>query len=327
MKLTCCKSINENFYVMQFTKKKPLLDDHSDDDVKFVPSVLMEEKLGDDDLKVEYGIGYKLLIKKGFKPGETLGLRTGITQPIKVNQRLNRAALREEDFIVPISTKSHPKLPIALTEDEVPIALDILIDHIKSLNDHSSLQQLLQSIKTSLQPIPARIRFLLTDSSHLRSFIIRNPLLFQIGTSDLVSLQRPPKSGYSCECRQIFATRQKWTDHILTSLESHLSYLAALEEMKGDPFVHCLICSHRGSNALSVVKHALSKHFVFAGVLAFGLLGEGGMFSIDFLCALISRDQTFDWTRFVSDICISPRSVISLDSGDECEVVDFVDLD
>ena len=108
---------------------------------------------------------------------------------------------------------------------------------------------------------------------------------------------------------------------MLAHISSHINYSRPLAEMQGDPRIHCLRCFETFSDSLELVVHAQSEHPEFAEVLVAALLGEGGLYAVEFLCATLANDRSFDWKRYTVEVALTPRSVVSLDSDTDVEVI------
>ena len=124
-----CGIFQAAFYVMQFIKGTSSNRGESDEDVKYIPSIKVESKLDADELRLEYGIGYKLLVKQGFKPGRGIGLRkNGISEPIRASIRKDKGSLNYKDFEEPAQESKKRVAPSSLTVDEIPDALEIVVN-------------------------------------------------------------------------------------------------------------------------------------------------------------------------------------------------------
>ena len=300
---------------MQFRKKSD-----ADDDVVFIPDASLEDKLNERQLRSTYGVGYSLLMKQGFIPGGTLGPnKRGLTEPIRAAPRKRMSPL--DDFANrPVKESREGSI---LRKDEVSEAVDIILQILTQNNDRMALWDLRNAIQRAIT-LSRRCKLVLSDHDFLRSLIKRQPALMQIGSYDLVSLQRPGNGGCDCECGVKFVSANNWIHHMLKRLETHASYVAALKEMRGDPNICCLNCHRKFNTALDLIYHARDSHEDFARALLFGLLWEDGIYCVEFLTALVTGDRTFAWSRFVSDKSLSPRSVINVSSDDDVE--EIIDL-
>ena len=307
-------------YEMQFRKLSS-----PEEEVVYVPDAQLQRKLNEQELKSTYGIGYSLLIKKGFKEGGTLGLSNrGLTEPIRVTSKTSKYSLTAEELRSQQPTKKHRSesaSQLKLSKDETYQAVSLVVETVKRNKDQMTLWDLRNAIQSSRQHIPRRLFTLLSDLTLLRAVIVNQPVLLEVGCSDLVRLHRPPYNGFICECGMTFASVNVWIDHIFLTLDYHHSYKASLNEMRSGSEVFCLVCPASFPTALQLVYHSVNLHMSFGKALIYGLLWDSGLHSVEFLTALFTRDNHFDWSKFVTQITVSPRSVIYVSSDDEIEEI------
>ena len=286
---------------MLFTKGSS----EEESDVTLVPQVPVEDKLDEETLNQEYGFGFKLLLQKGFSPGEGIGKRKGISEPLRVNARRQKETLSEEELRAGRSSHArsvhvglqHFKKPRKLKSSEISYALQVLTGRIKTSGGRLRIAELRDLIERDL--------IFLRDVGALRLFLCSYPLVFSVTSDDWVTVLRPD-NRISCECGLRLPTRGTWASHVLEDrFESHNGYkeaLRALQGMEHQDGLNCLVCRCSFVNALDLVLHAKNSgtpdHTEFSQIVFAGLLAQDGMHAVDFLAALMLGDTNFDWKAF-----------------------------
>ena len=288
---------------MQFRK----VSTEEEPEIQLIPEIPVEPRLNQDELRESYGIGYTLLVKQGFSPGNPIGIRAGITEPLNVERRTNKSTLKEA------SQKRIRRSDWPFTElgDVITLALKYLHAHGGS----ASLRKLHSDLTSRGCRLPRLSEF--------RSLFTTKPGLFQVGVSDLIRVVKGTDSR--CSCGRKFPNSTVWVSHVTNSLPDHEAYRRLFAALPGR--LSCLACSCVCKDGLELLLHAYENHHSFACVFFKAMIGDAP-FAPELLAAC-SGGYDWDWSAYLDsgDPVQEPNEVLEI-SDSEVEVIDsgFIEL-